>query len=625
MIRPFQDLLRRLDAIYREQPYFVGVKARLLGTFGGLVLVFVPFNMVKLLVVQPPFLAQREFFNLTLAGAALLSLRWLWQGRLEAAGNALALGLILPAHAMVLLATSFLEPVSTAVQLFSFDLAFLLVAAVFASRRVALVLLAVVVAGHFGFYQVILQLEPMPGSLRFIAETTRRDGLVAMGFVFVLGLVLLHMIETAHLRSEEALRETRRTNENLGRLVSERTRELESAIVRANEASRAKSEFLANMSHEIRTPLNGIIASSDLLRRRSDLPPAAAEHVRLVADSGDLLLKLLSDILDFSKIEAGQLGLEKHSFDLAGTVADTVALVAPKAEVGAVQVTFTVAPELPKHVEGDSYRLRQVLLNLVANAIKFTPAGGRVEVIVTPAAAAGEPLAMRFAVRDTGIGMDEAVQARIFERFTQADTSTTRRFGGSGLGLAISSRLVEIMGGRLQVESTPGRGSEFFFVIPLRPIAVGPASPAVPGQVEMQLGLRVLVAEDNAVNRKIIGAQLGQLGCTVVFAGDGEAALAALQEAPLPDLVLMDCHMPVLDGWEATRRIRSWTGDAAEVRRQAAALPIVALTAAALPEERARCVDAGMNDFLSKPMKLAELQRVLATYARARNSAAGAA
>jgi CheY-like chemotaxis protein len=334
-------------------------------------------------------------------------------------------------------------------------------------------------------------------------------------------------------------------------------------------------------------------------------------------------LNLLSDILDFSKIEAGQLELEKHSFKLAATVADTVALVAAKAGAGAVRVEFAVAPELPPQVEGDSYRLRQVLLNLLSNAIKFTPPGGRVQIAVTSAVPQADPAPVRFEVRDTGIGMDATVLARIFERFTQADTSTTRRFGGSGLGLAICSRLVEIMGGRLEVESTPGHGSTFHYTIPLRPIEAAAGSSAAPARRVTHLNLRVLVAEDNVVNQKLIGHQLKQLGCQFEIARNGEEALAALQQESLPDVILMDCHMPDLDGWEATRRIRGWAGDPLAFRKKAAALPIIALTAAALPEERARCLEAGMNDFLAKPMKLEDLHRVLRKFARTPSAASG--
>jgi CheY-like chemotaxis protein len=251
------------------------------------------------------------------------------------------------------------------------------------------------------------------------------------------------------------------------------------------------------------------------------------------------------------------------------------------------------------------------LLNLLSNAIKFTPAGGGVAVAVTSAAPAADPVAVRFEVRDTGIGMDPATVERIFERFTQADTSTTRRYGGTGLGLAISARLVQMMGGSLEVESAPGRGSVFHFTVPFRPVETAPSYPTGAERLEPQLNLRVLVVEDNPINQKILAAQLARLGCAGVIADDGERALVVLGQQSLPDVILMDCHMPRLDGWETTRRIRSWANDPDPRLRQAARLPIVALTAAALPEEQERCREAGMNEFLAKPVKLAELHRVL--------------
>jgi signal transduction histidine kinase/CheY-like chemotaxis protein len=612
MPRTLASYVSQLDALYRGRPYFVGVRARLLAGFSVLLLIFVPLNIAKVLWVQPPEIPTRLMINLIVGLAGLLSLRLLFKGRAELAGGGLALALIVPVHTVAFLTNSYQEPLSVGVQLFAYDLVFVLLAVVFSSRRLAFVLLALIVGGNLAFHWVELGQLPLAGSLEFAAATLLRDGLLATCFVFALGLTLIHLIETAHHRSEESLRETRALNENLEQLVSVRTRDLEAATLRATEASRAKSEFLANMSHEIRTPLNGIIASSDLLLRRSDLPPDAAEHVRLVAESGDLLLKLLGDILDFTKVEAGQLTLEKHSFDLAATVADTLALVAPKAAAGGVHLGHTLAPGIALHREGDSYRLRQVLLNLIANAVKFTPVGGHVQLGVS----APTPATLRFEVHDTGIGIDADALTRIFERFTQADSSTTRRFGGSGLGLAISSRLVHLMGGTIGVQSAPGQGSVFHFTLPLPPATLAPRSTAAAVKLEADLHLRVLVAEDNPVNQKIIAAQLIRLGCTFTLAGDGEEALVALEQAPLPDVILMDCHMPKLDGWETTRRIRSWAGEPDALRRTASLLPIVALTAAALPEEQARCIAAGMNQFLSKPVKLADLHRLLRPFAR---------
>ena len=249
--------------------------------------------------------------------------------------------------------------------------------------------------------------------------------------------------------------------------------------------------------------------------------------------------------------------------------------------------------------------------------MKFSPAGGRVEIAVSATAPAADSVAVRFEVRDNGIGMDAATIAHIFERFTQADSSTTRRYGGTGLGLAISSRLVEMMGGRLEVDSTPGHGSVFYFTLSLRPMnaaAIRSLSSVTP---ETHLTLSVLIAEDNIVNQRILAAQLVRLGCTYVIVSDGEEALAMLDREPLPDVILMDCHMPRLDGWETTRRLRGWARDPSPHRRKAAPLPVIALTAAAMSEERTRCIDAGMNDFVAKPVKLQELQLALARIAPA--------
>ena len=603
------SLVERLDSAYRDQPHFTRLKARLLAAFALLLLVFVPLNLAKILWLQPPHLPLRVLFNLDFALAALLALHWVRRGRLTAAGNALVLVMVLPVHAIAAVAT-LPQPLSAALSMFIFNLIVLLLALVFASRGVAAAAFGVMVAGHLWLHARTLQGAPMAGTLEFAAGTLFREGLIAMGFVFCLGAMLMAMLEAANRRSAESLRETRALNANLESLVAERTQALEVATLRATEASRAKGDFLANMSHEIRTPLNGIIAAADLLRRRADLPPSATEHVRLIADSGDLLLKLLGDILDLSKIEAGRLALESHSFELATLARDALALVSPKAAETGVRLDFTAGPEVGGWFDGDSFRLRQILLNLLANAVKFTPAGGEVRLTLS----SPTPGLVRFEVTDTGIGMDAKTLRHLFERFTQADSSTTRRFGGTGLGLAISARLVSLMNGRLEAKSVPGQGSTFHFTFPLPPTAAPGAAPVDPPSVAAS-GLHVLVAEDNAINRRILAAQLEKLGCTCAFAADGEEALAALEVAPaLPDIVFMDCHMPNLDGWETTRRIRAAADDPAASERQRAAsrLPIVALTAAVMPEERARCLEAGMNDFLAKPVKLADLQRALA-------------
>jgi signal transduction histidine kinase len=607
----FARALERLDTAYRDRPYFVGQKARLLAAFDCLLLVFVPLNIAKLIWTNPPAIGDRILFNALFLFTALFSFRMLLRGKLELAGATVAVVIVGTAHLSSFIYPEYQQPLAVGFQIFIIDIVFVLFAIVFLSRTLAGLVMGLVVVGHIVFHYRTLQAPQINGTMQFTADTLLRDGLLALIFVFSLGITLAIMIEAAHGRSEQSLAETRRLNSNLGQLVSERTKDAESARRQAEDASRAKSEFLANMSHEIRTPLNGIVASADLLLRRNDLSSEAADQARLIAESGDLLLKLLGDILDFSKIEAGQLEFERHPFALPPLVADTVALIEPKAAAGGVKLSAEVAPNVRSHYAGDSFRLRQVLLNLLSNAVKFTPHGGTVQLTVSTPDARN----VRFDVRDTGIGMDAATVSRIFERFTQADSSTTRRFGGTGLGLAISSRLVTMMGGKMEVESAPGKGSRFCFTLPLAPHTVPAQVTARPTPIDSKLNLDVLIAEDNAVNQKILGAQLAQLGCRSRVVVDGTATLAALEAGPLPGVILMDCHMPNLDGWETTRRIRSWANDPSEVRRSAAALPVIALTAAALPEERERCTQAGMNDFLSKPVKLAELHRALARFA----------
>jgi len=618
MKRIVQSLLARLDAAYSDRPLFVGLKARLLAGFDVAIAAFVPLNIAKILLVQPPELLRRIALNLVMEIAALLSLRLLLRGRLEIAASGLVGAILVSASILVFKSGAYAEPLGIAIQMFALDVVMLLVAILFSSRVVAAGVFAFIVACMVGLHQVALRAGETSGIVAFAGATLLRDGLLALGFVFLLGMSVVRMIESAHRRSEESLRETRLMNGRLGHLVSERTRDLEAASRRATEASLAKSEFLANMSHEIRTPLNGIIASSDLLVHRGDLSPEAASHVRLIAESGDLLMRVLSDILDFSKIEAGQLELEVHPFELEPTIGGMTELVGSKAAQGRVRVETVLGPGLPRFMEGDSYRFRQVLLNLVSNAIKFTPPGGRVTVSVGSPEPDADPIQLRVEVRDTGIGMDEATLDRIFERFTQADTSTTRRFGGTGLGLAISARLVCMMGGRLEVESSVGTGSSFHFTVPFRRIDRQPDSRGPAASLDVPLGLNVLVVEDNLMNQKILGAQLQHLGCPYTVAGDGEKALAALVAGPLPDAILMDCHMPVLDGWETTRRIRGWSGDADPLRRRASAVPVVALTAAAMPDEQRRCLAAGMNQFLAKPVTLANLHRALVGIRRTR-------
>jgi signal transduction histidine kinase/CheY-like chemotaxis protein len=433
-----------------------------------------------------------------------------------------------------------------------------------------------------------------------IAAMCIHSGHNSIPYLIVTGFSYVLLILSGRFLNIELMNNLRKNN-----IIQQQKIELDTAREKAIEASKVKSQFLANMSHEIRSPMNGIIGMTGILLDKA-LDPDTRKLTETIRDCSENLLTIINDILDFSKIESGKVELESHVCDLAHCIESTFLIFDTKAREKRLSLDYSIGKNVPKAIITDATRLRQILVNLVGNAVKFTEKGS-IKVVVERTALKDNGIELQFVVQDTGIGIPETRLDRLFKSFSQIDASTARKFGGTGLGLAISKRLAEMMGGSIWVQSKFGYGSSFYFSIFTKDAPeiafVNPSARSTTEKIADQYPWQILIAEDNSVNQNIMLKLLEKLGYRADIASNGYEAIEALKKKQY-DLVLMDVQMPELSGLEATRIIcDTWSRD----RRPY----IIAMTANLQDEDRERCRDAGMEDFIGKPVRLADLTRLL--------------
>jgi len=446
--------------------------------------------------------------------------------------------------------------------------------------------------------QAFILLAVLPPGLAYgLVATDRIDAALAVLSVIYAGLLII-LLKGAHASVVEALLERLR-NERLAQ-------ELAEAVRNAKAASEAKSQFLATISHEIRTPLNAVIGLTELLLH-TRLTPVQREYAATARQSGDALLGLVSNVLDLLKIEAGRVEIEAVPFELGRLIEEVAAPFRDTAFDRGLSIVTLLPSAVPRHLVGDPYRLRQVLINLLDNAVKFTERG-RIALRVAAEDVHDDSLLLAFTIEDTGPGIDADKQACIFEAFVQGDGSTTRRHGGSGLGLAICRELCELMGGSISVSSTPGQGAVFRFTARVRRASAAAPPPLAEPAEQAPITARVLLVEDNPANLLVASGMLQRIGCEVETATSGREALDRFLPGRFA-MVFMDWRMPDMDGFATTAAMRE--REPAFGRRT----PIVALTANAVEGDRARCLAAGMDDYLAKPLRLADLHRIVARWA----------